>query len=187
MWEMLSWMQWHYSCVLLPVLVLALAGVAEKFTLLSTAFQEGQPLSTLHAYTGVSGGKNISPPLKWSATPTGTRSLLLVCVDRHPIANQWIHWVVTNIPPQVSSLVEGASHTSQMPPGAKEWPNSFGTMGWGGPQPPRGSGKHQYEFILYALNVDSLVFSRGSEWNSINQAISGKVIASAHLSAVFER
>lgn len=187
MWESFSWSQWYSICLLLPIFALTAAGVADKFSLSSTAFQEGQPLSTLHAYTGVSGGKNISPPLKWSATPAGTRSLLLVCVDRHPIANNWIHWVVTNISLQVSSLPEGASHTSQMPPGAKEWPNSFGIMGWGGPQPPRGSGKHQYEFILYALNVDSLGFSRGTEWNAINQAIAGKVIASAHLSAVFER
>jgi hypothetical protein len=38
----------------------------------------------------------------------------------------------------------------------KELNNTFGNLGYGGPQPPRGSGPHDYEVALYALTVNSL-------------------------------
>jgi Raf kinase inhibitor-like YbhB/YbcL family protein len=179
---------WIFLCLAAtPILATNFAGVSEIFSLSSKIIPEGQNIPLLHANTGVAGGRNISPPLEWKAVPAGSRSLALVCVDRHPIANQWIHWMITNLPPHVNSLEEGASHTGKMPSGSKEWPNSFGSIGWGGPQPPRGSGKHPYEFILYALTVETLNLSNGITWNGFNKALEGKVISSAHLVGTFER
>ena len=41
-----------------------------------------------------------------------------------------------------------------MPFRSYELINSFGTKGYGGPQPPSGSGKHYYDTTIYALNIE---------------------------------
>jgi Raf kinase inhibitor-like YbhB/YbcL family protein len=157
------------------------------FKLTSSAFADGKSISTKYANTGVTGGKNISPPLAWVNTPARTKSFALACVDRHPIAGNWVHWLVIDIPKEATSIAEGASKSKNMPKRSKELVNSFGTGGWGGPQPPPGSGSHKYEFILYALNVDALGLSANTSLTTFNKATEGKVIASARLVGVYER
>jgi len=101
------------------------------------------------------GGKNLSLPLQWSGAPAGTQSFALSIVDPHPVANNWVHWLVINISGNVNSLEEGASGKN-MPAGAVELHNSWGKAGYGGPQPPPGTGDHPYEVTLYALYVAKL-------------------------------
>jgi len=173
------------ACVV--VLFNTLTEGEEMFTLTSSAFADGKTIPTKYANVGVSGGKNISPPLTWAHLPAGTKSLALACIDRHPIARNWVHWFVINIPKTATSIAEGASKTKNMPQGSKELNNTFGTPGWGGPQPPPGSGAHKYEFILYALNVDSLDLGANTYLAGFNRAIEGKVIASAKLVGMYER
>ena len=139
--------------------LLLLSTIVDKFQLTSPNFGESNPIPLIHAYTGVPGGQNISPALKWTNPPAETKSFALACIDRHPIAANWVHWLVVNIPYPVNSISEGASRTSKMPAGSMELRNSFGPVGWGGPQPPKGSGVHQYEFLLYCLNVEKLNLS----------------------------
>ncbi len=86
-------------------------------------------------------------PLRWSGAPKGTKSFVLLMDDLDPIANQWVHWLVVDIPADVSSLPEGASLRS-MPAGAKELDNTWGKKGYGGPCPPNGT--HVYRFRLFA-------------------------------------
>ena len=64
----------------------------------------------------------------------------------------WIHWAVINIPAFTDHLDEGASSKLTSP--ALELVNSFGFKGWGGPQPPKNTGNHEYKFIIYALNKE---------------------------------
>jgi hypothetical protein len=160
---------------------------ASKMELKSSAFTNGKPLPTKYANTGVSGGQNISLPLEWSSAPAETKSLALAIVDRHPIANNWVHWLVVNIPKTTNMLVEGASRTPKMPAGAKELNNTFGSSGYGGPQPPRGSGPHDYEVTLYALNVDNLALGANTALTAFEKALAGKVIASAKIVGTYER
>jgi len=87
------------------------------------------------------GGKNISIPLSWKNAPPGTKSFALSIIDPHPVAQNWVHWFVINIPASTAFLSEGASRKN-MPGGAVELKNSFGETGYGGPQPPKGSGEH---------------------------------------------
>jgi len=171
----------------LPVFLLAVATPAAKFTLSSAAFGEGKAIPTRHANKGVAGGQNVSPPLSWANLPEGTKSLALACIDRHPIANNWVHWLVINIPASVNALSEGASRTTMLPAGAKELENTFGTTGWGGPQPPRGSGTHPYEFLLSALSVETLNLPVKTNLASFNKAIEGKVLATTKLVGTYER
>lgn len=158
-----------------------------KFSLSSSAFAEGKAIPVQYANTGVSGGRNVSPPLSWVSPPNETKSFALACVDRHPIANNWVHWLVINIPRSATGLAEGASRSEKLPPGAKELQNTFGTAGWGGPQPPRGSGSHPYEFLLYALNVESLNLGANTSLSAFNKAVEGKVIATVKLVGTYER
>lgn len=171
----------------LPVVLLAVATPGAKFTLASSSSGDGNAIPTRHANKGVSGGQNVSPPLSWSNLPEGTKSLAVACVDRHPIANNWVHWLVINIPASAGALPEGASRTAMLPVGTTELENTLGTVGWGGPQPPHGSGPHSYEFLLYALSVQTLNLPVNTKLASFNKAIEGKVLATAKLVGTYER
>ena len=48
-----------------------------SFLLTSTAFEDGQPIPLDYTREG----RDVSPPLKWTDPPAGTRSLALICED----------------------------------------------------------------------------------------------------------
>ena len=164
-----------------------MATASDTFRLISPAFEDGKAMPTKFAHRGVPGGQNVSVPLQWKNPPPGTKSFALACVDLHPIANKWVHWMVIDIPGDWSELVEGASTTGKMPQGCKELANTFGGQGYGGPQPPRGSGPHKYEFSLYALNTERLGFDENTSLSSLLGVIGGKVIATARVTGLYER
>jgi Raf kinase inhibitor-like YbhB/YbcL family protein len=152
----------------------------------SFAFPDGKLIPTKYAYHGVAGGENVSIPLAWEGAPGETRSFALSIIDPHPVAKNWVHWLVINMPPSASALAPGVSG-GLMPPGSKELYNSYGTLGYGGPQPPKGSGPHPYEVTLYALNADTLDLPATSSLSGFLQAIRGKVLASAKTTGIYER
>lgn len=159
----------------------------QKFTLSSPAFENLKAIPSKYANTGVLGGKNISIPLVWKEAPRGTKSFAITIVDLHPIADNWIHWLVINIPGKVTSLQEGGSTTRAMPVGSLELNNTFGKKGYGGPQPPKGSGLHKYEITIYALNTERLTLNPHTSLARFTKVINGKVLASATIIGVFER
>jgi Raf kinase inhibitor-like YbhB/YbcL family protein len=112
----------------------------------SSAFKENQPIPPQYAKAG----QNISPPLSWENAPEGTKAFALAIVDHHPVARNFVHWMVIDIPASVTSLAEGASATPSMPNGARE------LKPYTGPNPPPPSGSHDYEFTLYALKTSTL-------------------------------
>lgn len=140
-----------------------------------------------YANRGVVGGENISVPLSWANAPEGTKSFAVVMVDRHPVAGNWFHWLVADIPAEATSIPEGASATSQMPPGSRELNNTAGRPGYYGPQPPPGSGDHDYETTVYALSVDRLGVGSDAGLSGFLSAIDGKVLGSAKVSGMFGR
>ncbi len=152
----------------------------------STAFQEGSTIPTKYTYHGVEGGKNISLPFSWSGVPAGTKSFALSIVDPHPVAKHWVHWFVIDIPASAEGLSEGAS-ADGMPEGGRELENTYRTMGYGGPEPPKGSGAHPYVVTLYALNTQSLTMPDAVSLQDFNAAIGGKVLATAVMTGYFER
>lgn len=100
-------------------------------------------------YTGQ--GDNVPPALEWSDPPEGTRSFAVICHDPDaPIVSPdgtygVAHWVVYNIPAEVTSLPEavGGSYTTG--------PNQMGNASYAGPMPPPGHGPHHYYFWVLAL------------------------------------
>ncbi len=132
-------------------------------TLTSASFNEGDLLGTEHILSeafgfGCSGG-NLSPQLSWSGAPAGTESFALTCFDPDaPTGSGFWHWVVANIPADVTSLPLGAGDPASglMPAGALEVRTDFGKPGYGGPCPPQGANVHRYIFTLHAVGMKSL-------------------------------
>jgi Raf kinase inhibitor-like YbhB/YbcL family protein len=153
--------------------------------LTSSAFQDGGKIPVKYVRRPA-GGQNLSVPLAWSGVPAGTQSFALSVVDPHPVAHNWVHWLVIDIPKDATMLPEGASGQN-MPAGAKELQNSFGAAGYGGPQPPQGSGDHPYVFALYALNVPQVDLSPKTSLTAFKQALEGKILATATLTGYFGR
>jgi Raf kinase inhibitor-like YbhB/YbcL family protein len=151
----------------------------------SAAFANKSTIPIQYVMPGA-GGKNVSLPLSWSDVPSGTKSLALAIVDPHPVANNWVHWLVINISPETKGLGEGASRIS-MPTGAVELRNSFGEIGYGGPQPPKGSGDHPYLVTLYALNEARLEPPAQSSLAAFNKSLEGKVLATSTVTGMFGR
>ena len=175
---------------LIPVsifLVVAMVVAAKQgfMKLWSPAFKDGGRIPLKYVMPGA-GGQNLSPPLMWEGAPKGTKSFALTCVDPHPVAKNWVHWMVINIPKDVHALPEGASGKA-MPPGAKELKNSFGFVGYGGPQPPPGTGEHPYVFTLYALDIAHLELGEDTSLSTFKKAIEGHVLAKGQVTGYFGR
>lgn len=153
--------------------------------LTSAAFKDGGKIPQDYVMPGA-GGKNLSLPLKWSNVPAGTQSFALAIVDPHPVAKNWVHWLVINLPPDLKGLPEGASGKA-MPQGAVELHNSWGKLGYGGPQPPPGTGDHPYVVTLYALSVDRLEVTPTAGLAGFLKALEGKTLATARITGYYGR
>ncbi len=151
----------------------------------SSAFQDGGKIPLPYVMPGA-GGKNISLPLSWVDPPAGTKSFALSIVDPHPVARNWVHWLVINIPATATSLEEGASR-KKMPAGALELRSSFGDLGYGGPQPPKGTGDHPYVVTLYALSVPRIELDVQTNLAAFQKALEGKPLASAGITGYYGR
>lgn len=157
------------------------------FVLECLAYKEKELIPTKYCHLSVVGGRNISPAFQWSDPPIRARSFALSIVDPHPVANNCVHWMLINIPFFERRLVEGASRSKSLPPGAKDLFNSFDEIGYGGPAPPRGSGQHPYVATLYALSVESLKLGVSSSLKQFLNSIEGRIIAEVSTTGYYER
>lgn len=96
-------------------------------------------------------GDDTSPQLTWSGAPAGTVGYAVTMTD--PDADGFVHWVVANLPADLTTLAEGAAPTlgkaDGPAPDAAPGLTSFGKPGYRGPCPP--SGTHHYVVTVYAL------------------------------------
>lgn len=152
-----------------------------------TDFEDGQRMPDKYANVGVPGGENVSIPLIWENSPEGTKSFAVAMVDRHTVADNWVHWLVINIPESATSLPEGASGGGDMPSPAKELNNTFGFPGYGGPQPPGGTGDHEYETTIYALDTETVPIEADTTLDEFMQAIDGNILESASVTGVYSQ
>jgi Raf kinase inhibitor-like YbhB/YbcL family protein len=111
-----------------------------------------------HVFNGMGcTGQNISPALQWSNPPAGTKSFAVTMYDPDaPTGSGWWHWVMYNIPANVTGLAAGAGNSRNAPRGSVQGPTDFGTRGYGGPCPPPGDKPHHYHITVFALKVDKL-------------------------------
>jgi len=128
---------------------------------------------TMPARFTCAGKPAATPPLTWSGAPTGTRSIALVVDDSDAPITPYVYWVVFDIGPGTSALLEG-----QLPPGARQ---ARGTAGYDRYDPPcPGPGGHSYRFTVYALNT-VLNLPNGASLQSAWQAIAAATIGRGRL------
>jgi Raf kinase inhibitor-like YbhB/YbcL family protein len=124
------------------------------FTIVSPDFQEDTflPVSVEFGGPGSAGsgcnGQNLAPTLHWYNVPAETKSFAFTITDVDaPVADGFHHWIVYNIPRQVTTLHGHGSNPFS------EGTNDYGTVGYGGPCPPADGQVHHYIFTVYALSV----------------------------------
>jgi Raf kinase inhibitor-like YbhB/YbcL family protein len=131
-------------------------------------------------------GNDRSPELVWTGVPEGTKSFVLIVDDpdapdpQHP-KTTWVHWVVFNLPGNVTSLSRGVK---SLPPGTKEALNDFKQRSYGGPCPP--IGRHRYFFKMYALDA---LLPEAAEANkaTVEAAMKSHVLANATLMGTYQK
>lgn len=167
-------------------------------------------------------GGNRSPHLRWSGAPEGTRSFVVVAIDpdvpadasdvnqdgkslpEHAERADFAHWLLVDVPPEITELPEGAGSDAIVPggkptgktehgvTGANSYtafmagdPEMGGTYGgYDGPFPPWNDERlHHYHFRVYALDVPSLELSGDFDLDDVVQAIEGHVLDQGELVA----
>lgn len=132
----------------------ALLPVVPSFAVTSDDVVDGQPLKAEQVYSG----GNTSPQLSWERGPEGTQSYVVTCFDPDaPIVSGFWHWVVVDVPADVTSLDTGAGASdATLPVGAFHVRNDFGTLDFGGAAPPEGDQVHRYFFVVHAVKEPTL-------------------------------
>jgi Raf kinase inhibitor-like YbhB/YbcL family protein len=153
----------------------------DQMQLTSTAFTEGAAIPAKH--TG--DARDISPPLKWTGVPEGTKSLALIVDDPDAPGATWVHWVLYDLPPKTTELSEDVPKSQYVPSGAKQGLNDFKRLGYGGPSPPRGK-PHRYFFKLYALDA-MLDLKPGLTKKDLESAMEKHILARAELMGTYQR
>lgn len=137
----------------------------------SPAFAKGDDIPEKHTCDGI----DVKPPLRIFGRPPGTRSFAIVFDDPDSKAGTWVHWLVWDIPSEVTSwgadedltergAVEGQTTWKDRPPG------------YYGPCPRQG--EHRYFFRVYALDAQ-LGLPSGADRATLERAMEGHVLAEA--------
>jgi len=153
-------------------------------SLSSPAFAAMGAIPTRHTCEG----EDVSPELRWTGLPDGTRSLVLIVDDPDapdPAAPRmtWVHWVLYDLPPEATGLPEGVT-SAGLPAGARQGRNDWKRAGYGGPCPP--VGRHRYFHKLYAL--DAVLGDLGEPTKAeLEAAMRGRVLAQTELVGTYQK
>jgi len=117
--------------------------------LTSPAFGFNEQIPVRHTCTG----EDLSPPLAWDTVPEGTGAFALICLDRDAPDQEFVHWILFDLPGDLRGLPEGVGPDTDLGEGARWGENSWGQIRYGGPCPPPGDEPHRYYYRLFALSV----------------------------------
>lgn len=149
------------------------AAAPSSLSVTSTAFGANGQIPTEYTCDG----RQVSPPLTWSAPPAGTKSVAVLVEDPDAPRGTFTHWIVTGVPANMTSLAAG-----KLPSGAVAGTNDFGAASWGGPCPP--SGTHRYVFRVFALDIP---LAKSLNPSTFKAAIAGHVLAQGQLVGTYQR
>ncbi len=138
----------------------------------SPAFESNQIIPKKYSCEGP------NPPIFIDGIPQETQSLVLILEDPDAPHGTFDHWIVWNIPPSITKIMEDTV------PGL-EGLNSNRENSYIGPCPPLGK-QHRYFFKVYAL--DSLLqLNSKSDKRDLEQAMESHVLAEGKLIGLFSR
>ncbi len=135
-------------------------------------------------------GKNQSPQLSWSNPPEGTKSYAITVYDPDaPTGSGFWHWVVFDLPTNISEIPTNAGNTALnlIPASSIQSITSFGAKGFGGPCPPEGHGLHQYIFTIYALKTDKLGLDANTNPELVGYYLWMNTLAKASIVSYYQR
>lgn len=187
---------------------------------LPVEFAAGQPTAD-----GFGFAANRNPHLAWSDAPAGTRSFALLAIDpdvptvasmvgqpgvKIPVEQprtDFIHWVMVDIPADVTGIEAGACSDGVVPHGKRDPAGPAGSRqglndytGWfagdaamagewfgydGAFPPPNDLRLHRYFFRVFALDVDRLELPRAYTGQQALAAMHGHVLAEAATFATY--
>ena len=182
------------KATVLPIVSLCFAATvanAGGFTLSSPTIAPGSVLGLDQVFNGFGcSGKNQSPALTWTAGPVGTKSYAVTVYDPDaPTGSGWWHWVLYNIPANVTALAVGAGDASGklLPAGAVQGRTDYGTHAFGGACPPVGDKPHHYIFAVYALKTAKIDVPPESSAALIGFMINANSLGKASFTATYGR
>jgi Raf kinase inhibitor-like YbhB/YbcL family protein len=150
------------------VVVASASAKPAPFKLTSPAFANNATIPERYTCRG----ENVSPALRWTAPPKGTRGFAIELHDPDaPLAGGFTHWLGWAIPGSARGL-----RVDQAAP--VEGANGAGEPAYTGPCPP--SGVHRYVFTVWALKAP-LVLKSGADRAAFRRALRGKTLAQARL------
>jgi Raf kinase inhibitor-like YbhB/YbcL family protein len=175
------------ASALLSAVTLTLAG---GFTLSSPDIKAGGVMPKSFEFNGFGcAGENKSPALKWTGAPKDAKAFAVTMYDPDaPTGSGWWHWMVINIPANVSELAAnaGAVGGANLPQGAAHARIDFGVAGWGGTCPPQGDKPHRYTFTVFALK-DKLEVPADATAALTGYMINGNSLGKASFTAKYGR
>lgn len=164
---------------------LILAGLsfsAQALTIQSKDIKEGSLMPKI--FEGC-GPVNQSPELHWKSIPKGTKSFALTVYDPDaPTESGFWHWLVTDIPVNVTSLSRGAKVSTV---GAVEIRNDSGKTNFKGACPPIGDGMHRYQFTIWALPESKLGVSSNTPAAQVGFKLNAIALGKATLTSTYVR
>ncbi|NHA68109.1 YbhB/YbcL family Raf kinase inhibitor-like protein [Phycicoccus flavus] len=123
-----------------------------SFTVTSDDVTDGAPLKD----DQVASAGNTSPQVSWSGAPEGTQSYVVTVFDPDaPTPSGFWHWVLVDVPADVTSLDTGAA-AGDLPGQAFHVRNDGGEHGFMGAAPPEGDMPHRYYLVVHAVSEPSL-------------------------------
>ncbi|AUX39611.1 uncharacterized protein SOCE26_010050 [Sorangium cellulosum] len=130
-----------------------------EFELTSPNHTEGAEFADKYTCAAVGFNGSLLPELNWTAGPPGTKSYAITFIDvtlttRTPPEMNGYHWVIYNIPADVTSLPEEFKNAASI--GATQ------NRDYLGPCPNFGGGganTDTYEFTIYALGEESITIT----------------------------
>jgi Raf kinase inhibitor-like YbhB/YbcL family protein len=196
------------------------------------SFKDSKTMPNKHAFCvpaaqgHTTGGPNISPAISWSKGPAGTKSYAIILHDTDAPAEQrekinkegetltsavprrnFFHWILVDVPANVTSLAEGAESNARVPKGKPATPAAGGGVrglndftkvmaaneamkgqyyGYDGPCPPwNDENVHHYHFTVYALSVPTLNLGKDFDAAAAMAALKDKVLAKGEVLSLY--
>jgi phosphatidylethanolamine-binding protein (PEBP) family uncharacterized protein len=127
-------------------------------------------------------GDGISPPLKWSGAPAGTKFFALQLWHKPRPDGDEVksYWVVTNIPANVTSLEKNSRGVG------KDGYNDKKRTGYD-PMNSKGPGVKEYHITMYALSAEPKFATDKVTRADLLKAIQGITLAESTLTYTYER